>query len=165
MLNKSLYFLLVCSLLLCCVCCSGPSRSDSPERYTLFDISYEVPASWSSTVTSETDPDAAACSNMHTDVRDGVDLAVDRYTADSLGWCYVEDDPDLSDEVLFPCDYQVGSAEIPGSYYKSDEGFFVYMYEITFEPAYYRLTFTLQKNDDRHLAEMHAVLDSLKAVD
>ena len=169
MFKKFLCFLIVCSLLLSCVCCSSSSSSDEPaasedskvDTFSLCDIKYSVPSSWSS-FPDESDPDAPLSHSSHTSRTADIDFVIDRYRLDYEGpWSYAQEDPDLETEVLFEADYDTNGVSYPGYWYKADGGSFVYIYELTYDEAYYRLTFTLQNNSDDLVNQMHAILDSV----
>lgn len=168
MLNKSLSLAVLCSLLLSCVLCScssGPSEKPADAAFSFFDIEYTVPASWNSSPDEATDPSTPYASSMHSSPDADVDLVVERFRLDYSGpWSYVEEDPNLASEYLASADYDANGATIPGFWYKADDGALVYLYELTYDEAYYRLTFTLRGSRDDLLPQVHAVLDSLRSV-
>ena len=162
-MKKSLYFALVLVLCLLCSCGSsgGSSSADDPTSVSLIELSYSVPASWESTLADETDPETALCGNMHTDVRGGLDLMVDRYSwSYNGGYISAADELATAGEVPLPADYKEDGAYIPGIKYKTDSGSWCYIYEIETDPAVFRLTFTLSGDAAENESAMSAVLAS-----
>lgn len=167
MLKKSLCLALVCSLLFCCVCCSSsPAGSEKPDtaEFTFCDIAYSVPSDWNS-YPGDDDPEAPLDSASHSSRTADIDLDVQRFRLDYVGpWSYAEDDVELRNEYLAGADYISGDDTYHGVWYKTDDGAFVYIYELTYPEAYYRLTFTLRGDRDELLDQVHAILRSIRSV-
>ena len=152
MLKRSLCLALVCSLLFCCVCCSGSSVS--MKRYTYGDLSYSVPSSWSADVD---DPDVTF---MQWSDDDGGCITVSKYEADSPSAGKLFERLN-SDGVRYDVSDVLVSSQhtVHGAVYEQD-GYTYYIYPVTASNGdEYRLTFILEKPDEDFVASVMSSVD------
>lgn len=144
MLKKSLYLTLALSLLLCCVCCSGPSdQTDSVKRYTYDDLSYSVPASWKADVS---DPDVTFM--QYSDDEKQLVMA-SKYEASSPSVGKLFDDLNDTGVEYEASDIDLGSGQtVHGAIYYNDDGWLVAVYPFTASSGEeYRLTIMQEELD------------------
>ena len=162
MLKKSLVFILVCFILLCCVCCSNSSGSDPVEETWLVDIRYEVPSSWTADL-ADIDVEKPVLSNIYTSEDDGVAFVATRY----LGPDDEHQDPAAELETK-GIEYEEVSAAthdgtISGVSYVNEDGYREEVYEIVATSGdIYRLSFALLS--DAGTAKKDAVMSSVHLI-
>lgn len=145
MLNKSLCLAIVCSLLLCCVCCSPSDQeaSNSVRRYTYGELSYSVPSSWKADVS---DPDVTFM--QYSDDENQLVMAT-KYEASSASFGKLFDS--LNDDGV---DYEESVIELAsgdtvrGAIYYNEDGWLTAVYPFVASSGdEYRLTIMQEELD------------------